>query len=216
MCGLEWDLLDEVFAPVYSPSTGIGLDFLGLADVDADTDAAGDRGSFLEVGSGCGVIAVQAALAGYSRVVALDISMRAVENTAVNAERHGVADRLRSIPSDLFSGLAGNERFDVIFWSSNYVRAPENYEYTSVHERAYVDAGYLTHRRFLDQAPLWTTAGGRALLHFSSRGDVSGLYQIADECGRELRTVGSFRVREGEYGDDMVEHLLLEVVPDTA
>ncbi|GAA4913851.1 methyltransferase domain-containing protein [Streptomyces coeruleoprunus] len=210
MSGREWDLLDEVFAPVYSPSTGIALDFLGLSEPG---DAVRPAGSFLEIGCGTGLIAVTAALAGCERVVACDISPRAVENAAINAERHGVTRRLRSLHSDLFSGIDSGERFDTIFWSSNYVLGPDDYEYKSVHERAYVDAGYQTHRRYLDQAPHWTTPNGRALLHFSSRGDLPALYRIADECGRVLRTVASCRVREGEYDDDMVEHMLLLIEP---
>ncbi|MFB6615689.1 methyltransferase domain-containing protein [Streptomyces sp. NPDC085524] len=213
MCGREWDLLDEVFAPVFSPSTGIALDFLDLGSGPA---AHARSGSFLEVGCGAGVTAVMAALAGYERVVASDISPRAVENAAVNAERHGVDDRLSALHSDLFSGLNEGDRFDTVFWSSNYVLAPESYEYKSVHERAYVDAGYRAHRRYLEQAPRWLTPNGSALLHFSDRGDVAALYRIAQECGRELRTLRSHRVREGEYGSDVVEHMLLEILPSPA
>ncbi|MFJ4779875.1 50S ribosomal protein L11 methyltransferase [Streptomyces sp. NPDC088762] len=208
MCGREWDLLDEVFAPLYSPSTGIALDFL-----DLNGQKARHTGSFLEIGCGSGVTAVMAALAGCERVVASDISPRAVENAAANAERHGVHDRLRAVHSDLFSGLGEDERFDTIFWSSNYVLAPDSYEYKSVHERAYVDAGYQAHRRYLEQAPRWLTPNGSALLHFSDRGDVRALYRIAQECGRELRTLRSHRVSEGEYGSDTVEHMLLEILP---
>ncbi len=210
--GREWDLFDEVFAPVYSPSTSVSLDLLGLND----GGSRGSSGSFLEIGCGTGVIAVTAALAGCERVVAADISPSAVENAAVNAERHGVTDRLRAVHSDLFSGLREQERFDTVFWSSNYVLGPEGYEYRSVHERAYVDAGYQAHRRYLEQSVHWTTPGGRVLLHFSDRGDLAALYEIADACGRELLTVSSCRVREGEYGEDMVEHMLIEIRPIAA
>ncbi|MGR4881637.1 methyltransferase domain-containing protein [Streptomyces sp. LARHCF249] len=212
MCGREWDLLDEVFAPVFSPSTDIALDFLGLNG----SPLPPRTGSFLEVGCGAGVTAVMAALAGHERVVASDISPRAVENAAVNAERHGVTARLSAVHSDLFSGLTESGRFDTVFWSSNYVLAPESYEYKSVHERAYVDTGYRAHRRYLEQAPRWLAPGGSALLHFSDRGDVPALRRIAQECGRELRTLRTIRVREGEYGDDVVEHMLLEIVPSGA
>ncbi|WP_412077736.1 methyltransferase domain-containing protein [Streptomyces xanthophaeus] len=212
MCGREWDLLDEVFAPVFSPSTGIALEFL-----DLDGWPAPPRGgSFLEIGCGAGVTAVMAALAGHERVVASDISPRAVENAAVNAERHGVNARMSAVHSDLFSGLVESERFDTIFWSSNYVLAPESYEYKSVHERAYVDAGYRAHRRYMEQVLRWLTPNGSALLHFSDRGDVPALHRIAQECGRELRTLRTHRVREGEYGDDVVEHMLLEILPHAA
>ncbi|MET9962719.1 class I SAM-dependent methyltransferase [Streptomyces sp. NPDC006326] len=208
----EWDLFDEVFAPVYSPSTGVALELLGL-NVPQETPRSG---SFLEIGCGTGVIAVTAALAGYDRVVAADISPSAVENASVNAERHGVADRLQAVHSDLFSGLREEERFDLVFWSSNYVMGPESYEYKSVHERAYVDTGYQTHRRYLEQSVHWTAPGGRVLLHFSDRGDLAALHEIADACRRELETVASCRVREGEYGEDMVEHMLIEIKPTAA
>ncbi|MBK6046243.1 methyltransferase domain-containing protein [Streptomyces sp. MBT55] len=225
--GREWDLLDEVFAPVYSPSTGVGLDFLGLNDPrPADTDAeeaavttafapevSGRRGSFLEIGCGAGVIAVTAALAAHGPVVACDISPQAVENTVRNAERHGVQDRLRAVCGDLFGELDDDERFDTVFWSSNYVLGPADYVYESVHERAYVDTGYQAHRRYLEEAPGRTTASGAALLHFSSRGDVALLHRIAAESGRELRTLAACLVQEGEYGNDLVEHMLFEILP---
>ncbi|GGS83761.1 MULTISPECIES: methyltransferase domain-containing protein [Streptomyces] len=210
--GREWDLFDEVFAPVYSPSTSVALELLGLNSPQEH----GRSGSFLEIGCGTGVIAVTAALAGCERVVAADISPAAVENAAVNADRHGVTRRVRAVHSDLFSGLREQERFDTVFWSSNYVMGPAGYEYKTVHERAYVDTGYQAHRRFVEQAVHWTAPGGRVLLHFSDRGDLPALYDIADDCGRELVTVAGRRVREGEYGEDMVEHMLIEIRPVAA
>ncbi|MFG2293238.1 methyltransferase domain-containing protein [Streptomyces sp. NPDC048603] len=209
LCGREWDLLDEVFAPVFCPSTAIAVDFL---DLDGPVPPPVPRGaSFLEIGCGSGVTAVMAALAGYDHVVAADISPRAVENTAANAERHGVEARLRAVHSDLFSGLASDERFDLVFWSSNYVLAPEDYQYQSVHERAYVDTGYRAHRRFLEQVLHWLTPTGSALLHFSDRGDLPELHRIAGQSGRELTLLRSVRVTEPEYGGDVVEHMLFEI-----
>ncbi|WP_051866464.1 methyltransferase domain-containing protein [Streptomyces griseus] len=209
LAGRQWDLLDEVFAPLYSPSTGVALDLLGLTEPGDDRAR---RGSFLEIGCGTGVIAVTAALAGHGPVVASDINSLAVRNAAVNARRHGMTDRVRTVHGDLFSGLGDDERFDTVFWSSNYVLGPDHYQYESDHERAYVDAGYRSHRGYLEQAPLRTTPGGRALLHFSSRGDYPSLARIAAETGRELRLLGRCTVREGEYGDDLVEHLLLQIL----
>ncbi|WP_254802883.1 methyltransferase domain-containing protein [Kitasatospora sp. SUK 42] len=207
----EWDLFPEVFAPVYSPSTRVGIEFLNLA-----RPRTRDGGSFLEMGCGTGLTATMALFAGYDRVVASDINRMAVANAAANAERHGVGDRLRTVHGDLFLGLEPEERFDVVFWSSNYVLAPAEYSYRSAHERAYVDPGYHAHRRYLAEAPLRTTSTGRALLHFSDRGDVPALYGMADECGAELRLLATRQVRESEYGDDVVDHLLFEILPRTA
>ncbi len=205
MLGRRWELLDFVFAPVFSPSTGIAVDFLSLSGPDRQPPPE----SLLEIGSGTGVISVQAALAGCKAVVASDINEHAVANTQRNAARHGVADRVTAVRSDLFADLDEGARFDRIFWSSNYVLAPEDYAYRSVHERAYVDAGYRTHRRYLTEAVDHLSGDGSVLLHFSDRGDVAGLHRIAGECGRELRMLRRRTVLEGS---DSVEHLLLEVV----
>ncbi|WP_246300700.1 50S ribosomal protein L11 methyltransferase [Actinopolyspora biskrensis] len=206
MRGFEWDLLEEVFAPVYSPSTEVGLDFLEQRRVPFG-------GSLLEVGCGAGLLAVLAAKYGCRRVVASDVNPHAVRNAALNAARHGVADRVEAVHCDMFSGIDHDERFDTIFWSSNYVYGPCDYEYRSLHERAYVDAGYRAHRAFLEQAPLWLSEGGTALLHFSSRGDHGELENLARRTGRLLRTVTTVELLESEYGADPVRHLLLEVLP---
>jgi release factor glutamine methyltransferase len=213
MNGREWDLLDEVFAPMYSPSTGVALDFLGFQGFLGLVDFPGLDGgsglprinSMLEIGCGTGLIAVTAALSGVERVLA------AVRNASLNAARHGVADSVRCVQSDLFGRLGPQERFDLVFWSSNYVLAPTGYTHRSPHEAAYVDPGYATHHRFLAEANNWLTPGGRALLHFSSRGDVGELLRLAEMSGRGIRAVRRRAVREG---DVVVEHLLLEVTAE--
>ena len=204
MAGRSWDLLPEVFAPVFSPTTGFSLNLLGL-----DGEVRLPRtGSMLEIGCGTGVIAACSALAGCNRVVASDISEAAVRNTALNAARHGLGGRLRAVRSDLFDALDPRERFDTVFWHSNYVLAPTSYEYQCMHERGYVDPGYATHRRFLTEAPAWLTPTGSVLLHFSGRGNLDLLRSIAEECGRTLRVLRSQWFQEGA---EEVEHMLIDV-----
>ncbi|MCF6524126.1 50S ribosomal protein L11 methyltransferase [Streptomyces sp. JJ36] len=207
MRGRIWDLLDEVFAPNYSPSTSVSLEFLGSFD-DVELPRSG---SLLEIGSGTGIVAVTAALMGCDRVLASDINPQAVRNTELNARRHGVSGRVRSVHSDLFAALPPHERFDTVFWHSNYVLAPPGFRYRAPQECAYVDPGYEAHRRFLAEAPRWTTPYGAALLHFSSRGDLDTLRRLADETGRRLVQRSRRVIRDG---DDRVEHLLFQVVAD--
>ncbi|MEC4019639.1 50S ribosomal protein L11 methyltransferase [Streptomyces sp. H27-D2] len=187
-----------------SPSTAVSLNLLDLSGPDAPSRT----GSLLEIGCGTGVIAVSAALAGCERVVATDINPSAVRNAAANAARHGVAGQVRTVLSDLFAGLDAQDRFDTVFWHSNYVLAPERYEYRDMHERGYVDPGYAAHRRFLAEAPDRLTPNGSALLHFSSRGDQARLRREAAACGRGLRLLRSVMDREGEHE---IEHMLLNV-----
>src|SRR5258708_5898149 len=113
LAGRRWTLLPGVFAPTYTPVTELFTTWIPYPV----------GGTLLEMGSGTGVTAVNAALAGCRRVTALDISSAAVENTRRNVERHGVADRVEVRHSDLFDALSGDERFHLIYWNSNFVGA---------------------------------------------------------------------------------------------
>jgi release factor glutamine methyltransferase len=191
LAGLSWDLLDSVFPPVFSPSTEALLDLMEFPV----------GGTLLEVGCGAGVIAVSAALAGCARVVATDINPEAVRNTELNAARHGVADRVHCAAGDLFDPLAPDERFDVVFWHSNFVPAPTWLTGLDMHDVAYVDTGYRAHRRYLAEAP---SRGELALLGFSSRGSIESLR----EMGGNVDLVRSKAVTEE---DGVVEYQLLRL-----
>lgn len=204
--GKEWDLLDEVFAPIYRPSSDASVEFLDLLE-----PGRFKWSSMLEIGSGTGIVSILAALAGCERVVAADINPSAVENTKLNAKRHGVADRVTVVESDLFGSLAEHERFDLIFWNSNFIWVPDEYDFKSVHEQAFADPGYRAHRRFMLEATDWLTETGSVQLLFSSsKGDIPALYQLAEETDRTLRILRSKTVQDGT---DMArsEYLLIDV-----
>jgi release factor glutamine methyltransferase len=78
-----------------------------------------------DLGTGCGCIAVAlASVLPAATVWALDISPDALLVAAANARRHGVAERIRFIESDLFAA-AGAQRFDVIITNPPYVSGLE-------------------------------------------------------------------------------------------
>ena len=92
-----------------------------LAEVDAAEEVR-----VLDVGTGSGAIAI--ALACHlqrARITAVDVSRAALDVAAANAERHGVAGRIRFMESDLLAGLAPGERFDVIAANPPYVPAQD-------------------------------------------------------------------------------------------
>jgi release factor glutamine methyltransferase len=200
LLGAEWILLPDVFSPADSSSS---LAHLELIDFPAG-------GSFLEIGSGTGVIAVSAALAGCAAVTATDLSPAAVRNTQLNAERFGVASRLTSVQSDIFDALPADAVFDVIYWHSNNVWAPPAMAVDNVHVLAYVDPGYAAHLRFLRDAPAHLVPGGRLLLAVSSRAGRPELDELAARTGQRLRSVKASTVAEPEGA---VVYELLEVVP---
>jgi S-methylmethionine-dependent homocysteine/selenocysteine methylase/SAM-dependent methyltransferase len=73
----------------------------------------GEGVSCLDVGCGCGILAVQLALNSAASVHAIDIDRNAVANTLANAFRNGVADRVSGDTADLFD-WEPDQSFDVV------------------------------------------------------------------------------------------------------
>ncbi|MDS1270787.1 methyltransferase [Lipingzhangella sp. LS1_29] len=201
LLGLRWELLPGVFAPFHSRSTESYTSWLPLHSGD----------SFLEMGCGAGVTAVYAALAHGHRTTALDVSAAAVENTQVNAARHGVPDRVDARQSDMFDALDPQERFDIIFWNSSAIPAPASFTYTRDIEWSIFDRDYESHRRYLQEGPRYLTERGRLFLGFNTNGDVERLQELAAESGLHLREIQS---RTTTYdGQTTARFMLLELLP---
>ena len=197
LLGDEWTLLSGVFAPTHTPVTELFTSWIPYPV----------GGTFLEVGSGAGVTAVVAARSGCRAVTAVDISPAAVENTRRNAQRHGVSDRLRVLKSDLFDALDPVERFDVIFWNSNFVEPPPGYVNETDFHHAFFDPDYRTHGRYAREGPRRLTEGGRLLLGFSDLGNRARLEELAAGVGLEVVTVRA----ESRTAEIPIEFQLLEL-----
>jgi S-methylmethionine-dependent homocysteine/selenocysteine methylase/SAM-dependent methyltransferase len=77
------------------------------------TSTLGEGKRCLDVGCGCGILAVQLALNGASHVHAIDIDRNAVANTLANAFRNGVSDRVTGAEADLYE-WEPDERYEVV------------------------------------------------------------------------------------------------------
>jgi release factor glutamine methyltransferase len=90
-----------------------------------------DRGAnpnIVDVGTGSGAIAVAIAhTLTRSQVMAVDISLAALEVARRNAERHGVIDRVTLRQSDLLAD-AGSAEFDVVVSNPPYIANGERLE----------------------------------------------------------------------------------------
>lgn len=199
LLGREWTLLPRVFSPMHTPVTELFTSWLPYPV----------GGSFLEVGSGTGVTAVTAALAGCRRVTAVDISAAAVENTRLNVARHRVAGTVRVVRSDLFDALQPDDRFDLVFWNSNFVEPPAGHANEGGFDHAFFDPGYRTHERFLREAPRYLAASGRLLLGFSDLGNWPLLEELAAASGFELAVVRA----ETRPTEIQIEFQLVELLP---
>ncbi len=77
------------------------------------TSEVGDSLTCLDVGCGCGILAVQLALNGAERVHAIDIDRNAVANTLANGFRNDVSDRITGEAVNLYH-WEPTERFDLV------------------------------------------------------------------------------------------------------
>lgn len=144
----------------------------------------------LDMGTGCGVYAVLAALHG-AQVVAVDVNPAAVAAAADNVASCGVADRVEFGVGDLFEGVEGT--FDIVVFDPPFRWfAPRD-----MLERAVTDDGYRTLRTFFDQVPGHLEPGGRVLLFFGTTGDVAHLHELVAGAGLATEVLSSAELAKG-------------------
>jgi release factor glutamine methyltransferase len=177
--GVPITVLADVFSPKYLPG----------AEPFTRMLAFNPGIEFLEIGPGTGAIALQAALAGARRVVAIDINPAAVANTQANIDRHRVGGRMEVREGDIFEALRPDERFDLIFWNVPFGYVEPGYQPTPL-QRSCLDPGYEATRRYIHQGRGFLKPGGRLILGFSSViGRLPLVEEIAAEAGLEARIV---------------------------
>lgn len=169
-----FQISEGVFSPIQFPSTTIFTQML---------EPIFRAKTFLEIGAGAGVTSIVAARRGSSRVVALDVSRAATQNLAMNVRAHDVADRVSVVQGDMFNPISHNAKFDLVYWNSNFVFIGPEYKYADELERAFFDPGYLAHERYLREAPFFLAPGGKALLGFSSLGNMELLHDLCAVAG---------------------------------
>lgn len=138
----------------------------------------------LELGTGCGILAILAAEAG-AEVVATDVNPAALRCASANAVAHGVADRIDFRLGDLFEPVRG-ERFDLVIFNPPYLPVPQEESIGDMLDRAWEGGpdGRAVIDRFLEGLPEHLNEGGRALFVQSSLSNIA----------RTLRMLRAFRV----------------------
>ncbi len=134
--------------------------------------------TFLDVGSGSGVVSLIAARAG-AQVTAIDISSAACAATQGNATRNGLA--VEVIESDLFDNLAG--RFDVVSITPPFFRHDPS---TELDHAFHAGADFEYFRRLFDGLDAHINPWSECLLSLAEGCDVD-IGRIAAEAGYELQ-----------------------------
>jgi release factor glutamine methyltransferase len=89
------------------------------------------KGDFvLDMGTGTGILAMQAVILGASKVVAIDINPFASRCAMKNVLSKGFGTKISILTGDLFSLLRATSVFDIILFNPPYLRTAES-EYTS-------------------------------------------------------------------------------------
>jgi len=148
----------------------------------------------LDMGTGCGILAVLAAKRA-KQVVAVDINPYAVRCARKNAEANKLADKIDTRRGDLFQPIRKNEKFSLIMFNAPYLPSIRR-EARSWQSRAW--AGGPTGRelidRFIDEAPCYLERKGRILLVQSSLANVDDTLRMFQALGFESRVVADKKV----------------------
>jgi release factor glutamine methyltransferase len=166
----------RVWPNVLSP----GYDWTGKFGVECLPDVAGR--SFLEIGCGCGIVSLFAALGAASWVLATDISPIATLNTKFNFKRHGLSNA-HVIQGNLFDAISA--RFDVVFFNAPFYSSPA----ADWLEKAVTDENYGTVKRFLAEVRNHLAKDGRALIGFSESGDEKLFRAEIDRAGLTIAEI---------------------------
>lgn len=148
----------------------------------------------LDVGSGCGVIAVFSAYKGAEKVVAVDINPEAVRATKKNAQIHGFSQIIDARCSDLFNKLHDNERFDVIAVNLPY----RNKAAKDFVEASFWDPGFNTYKRFFKEAGKHLANNGRIYLAQANYGDIPAMKRLAKAAGFTVKLIGKKAISNGD------------------
>lgn len=177
------DLSFEIWEDVYEPAEDTFL------IADALKQVAQPRNTVLDVGTGCGILAIIAAEKAY-KVVAIDVNPHAVACAKYNAEKNNVAENIDVRQGNLFQPVRKAEKFDVIVFNAPYLPSSPEEEKTWL-ERAW--AGGPKGRRLIDQfiakAPEYLKKQGKILLVQSSLADVDKTLRMFSERKLEASVI---------------------------
>ncbi len=137
----------------------------------------------LDLGTGCGIVALSLARAGVTEVVATDISARAIEMARANALLNEIDIVIDFRLGDLFSPVA-QERFDLIASNPPFVITPRSEDATTARYE-YRDAGFVGDdlaRRVVAEAPQFLSDGGTlvCLANWESHWGKQGLHRVSE------------------------------------
>ena len=168
---LEVTVMPGVFHPHLIISTKLLLEFFEGKELAGKT--------FLELGCGSAIVSVQAAKNG-AKVTASDISLAAIENAKINAEKCEV--ELAPVASDLFENLT-EKSFDVVVINPPYYPADPNEE---IDHAWFCGAEFQYFQRLFAQLNEHLNPNTEVIMILSEDCELEKIQSIASENGFEF------------------------------
>ena len=144
----------------------------------------------LELGTGCGLLAILAAKAGAKEVVVTDINPAALKCARANAAKHQVEYCIDFRLGDLFEPVAG-EHFDLVMFNPPYLPVDPEEALCGPLDRAW-EAGPDGRRiidRFLRELPNYLMPNGRILFVQSSLANIPKTLRVLETSGFQVNTI---------------------------
>lgn len=164
MHGMKFFVAHDVFSPSAATTNSVDLLLRHLPDMK------GKR--VLDIGTGCGVFAMKAALEGAKAVVGTEINPSALENAKKNMADAKLEGIVNIINDERFENISGI--FDVIIMNLVFVERPIDPEQIDGLGKQSLSL----HRRLLAALPRMLAPAGVILLGFASFGDIKTLQEL--------------------------------------
>ncbi|MFA5142902.1 MAG: peptide chain release factor N(5)-glutamine methyltransferase [Candidatus Omnitrophota bacterium] len=179
-CGLDFTVDKDVLIP--RPETELLVaETVGLVNRAASLPVK--RLNILDLGTGSGCIAVSIVhgltkAAIDCKIVASDISVNALDVARLNAQRHGVSDKIKFVHSDLFGDI--HDKFDIIVSNPPYIA---KFEFETLQKEVLKEprialdggeTGLAFYREIVRSAPRYLNPGGTVLFEigFGQAGEI--------------------------------------------
>jgi release factor glutamine methyltransferase len=194
------DLTIELHSEVYDPAED---SFLLLEAINIKKD-----NSVLEIGTGCGLIALECARLG-ANVICTDINPFAVELVKKNylMNQNILTGNFEVRLGDLFSPLISGETFDVIIFNPPYLPTQKKDLVGGWFDKATNGGkdGLLFTKRFIEGLPNYLKKDGNAYFIFSSLSDRNKLEKILNKTKLNYKLISSH-----SFNDETIEIFFVE------